>query len=213
MYAPFGSELQGHTLGLLGFGGTGRQVAKRARGFGMRTIAVDVRQVAEKERDEYGVEWVKGPDDLDQLLQESDFVSVHLHLTPATRHIMDAHKLSLMKPSAFLINVSRGGLVDENALADALSKSQLAGAGLDVFSKEPPGPDHPLLNLPNVTATPHFAGQTYGTSKRRAAFAAENIDRIARGEKPLAIIEKRDNVADFADFSDFSKRMTVPAKV
>ncbi len=207
MYGPFGRELQGHTLGLLGFGGTGRQVAKRARVFGMRTIAIDVREVAAMEQAEYGVDWVRGPESLDQVLTESDFVSVHLHLTPATRHIIDARRLSLMKSTAFLINVSRGGLVDEDALVDALRRGEIAGAGLDVFSKEPPGPDHPLLQFPNVMATPHFAGQTHGTSKRRAAFAAENIDRLARGQKPLALIEKRDNVAEFADFSNFSQRL------
>lgn len=207
MYVPFGSELQGRTLGLLGFGGTGRQVAKRARGFGLRVIANDVRQVAEAERVEFGVEWVRGPEALDQLVQESDFISLHLHLTPATRHIMDARRLSLMKSDAFLINVSRGGLVDEAALIHALRTNQIAGAGLDAFVKEPPGSDHPLLQFPNVVATPHLAGQTYGTSKRRAAFAAENADRIARGEKPLALIEKRDNVADFFDFSEFTARL------
>lgn len=207
MYAPFGSELQGRTLGLLGFGGTGRQVAHRARAFDLRVIAIDVREVAESERAEFGVAWVRGPEALDQLLQESDYVSVHLHLTPATRHIIDARRLSLMKPSAFLVNVSRGDLVDEAALIHALRTNQIAGAGLDTFSKEPPGSDHPLLQLPNVMATPHFAGQTYGTSRRRAAFAAENADRIARGQKPLALIEQRANVAEFSDFSDFARRL------
>lgn len=207
MYVPFGSELQGRTLGLLGFGGTGRQVAKRARGFGLRVIAIDVRQVAEAEREEFCVEWVRDPGALDHLLQQSDFVSLHLHLTPATRHIIDARCLSLMKPDAFLINVSRGALVDEEALLHALQTNQIAGAGLDAFTKEPPGSDHPLLQLPNVMATPHLAGQTYGASKRRAAFAAENVDRIARGEKPLALIEKRENVAEFSDFSKFAGRL------
>jgi phosphoglycerate dehydrogenase-like enzyme len=207
MHAPFGSELHGRTLGLLGFGGTGRQVALRARGFGLRVIAIDVRPVAEAERTKFGVEWVGGPEALDQLVQESDFVSLHLHLTPATRGIIDARRLSLMKTDAFLINVSRGALVNEAALIDALRTNQIAGAGLDVFSKEPPGFDHPLLQFPNVVATPHIAGQTYGTSKRRAAFAAENVDRIARGQKPLALIDKRDNVAEFSDFSELVRQM------
>lgn len=206
MHEPLGSELQGRTLGLLGFGGTGRQVAQRARGFGLRCIAIDVRQVADAERTEFCVEWVRKPEALDQLVQQSDFISLHLHLTPATRHIIDARRLSLMKPGAFLINVSRGGLVDETALIHALRTNQIAGAGLDAFGSEPPGADHPLLQFPNVMATPHVAGQTYGTSKRRAAFAAENVDRIARGQKPLALIERRDSVAEFSDYSEFSGR-------
>jgi phosphoglycerate dehydrogenase-like enzyme len=207
MYAPCGSELLGRTLGLVGFGGTGRQVAKRAVGFGLRVIAIDVRQVAESERAEFGLEWARGPEALDELIQQSDFVSLHLHLTPETRHIMDNRRLALMKSGAFLINVSRGALVDEAALVHALRTGQIAGAGLDAFSKEPPGPDHPLLQFSNVVATPHVAGQTYGTSKRRAAFAAENVNRIARGEKPLSLIEKRENVAEFRDFSEFSRRL------
>jgi phosphoglycerate dehydrogenase-like enzyme len=205
MYDPMGSELEGKTLGLIGFGGTGRQLAKRAQCFGMRIIAVDVREVSDKERTEYAVEWVRGPEALGQLLRESDFVSLHLHLTPETRHIIDTERLEEMKPTAYLVNVSRGGLVDEEALADALRAKRLAGAALDVFSQEPPGADHPLLQFPNLVATPHVAGQTDGTSKRRAAFAAENVDRIARGQTPLALIEKRDNVTQFVDFSDFMK--------
>jgi phosphoglycerate dehydrogenase-like enzyme len=207
MHAPFGSELQGRTLGLVGFGGTGRQVALRARAFGLRIVAIDVRPVAEAERKEFGMEWVRGPEALDQLVQESDFVSLHLHLTPATQGIIDARRLSLMKKDAVLINVSRGALVDEEALIHALRRNRIAGAGLDVFCKEPPGFDHPLLRLANVVATPHIAGQTYGTSKRRAAFATENVDRIARGEKPLALIEKRDNVSEFSDFSELVRQM------
>lgn len=211
MYAPFGMELERRTLGLVGFGATARRVAQRARGFGMRMIAIDVREVSDAEKSDFGMTWVRGTEYLDQLLEESNFVSLHLHLTPTTRHIIDARRLALMKSDAFLINVSRGELVDEEALVRALREQHLAGAGLDVFSKEPPGPDHPLLQFPNVVATPHIAGQTYGTSRRRAAFAAENIDRLARGETPLALIEKRDDVADFSDFSDLFSRLNAQA--
>lgn len=211
MYAPFGMELEGRTLGLVGFGATARRVAQRAHGFGMRTIAIDVRQVSDAEKSEFGVTWVRGPEHLDQLLAESNFVSLHLHLTPATRHIIDARRLALMKRGAFLINVSRGALVDEDALVTALHTQHLGGAGLDVFGKEPPGPDHPLLQFSNVVATPHLAGQTYETSRRRAAFAAENVDRLARGETPLALIERRDNVAEFSDFSDLLSRLNARA--
>jgi phosphoglycerate dehydrogenase-like enzyme len=212
-YAPFGTELEGRTLGLVGFGATSRQVALRARAFGMRTIAIDIRHVSDAERDEFGVTWVRTPDHLDELLAESDFVSLHLHLTPETRHIIDAHRLAQMNPGAVLINVSRGELVDEEALAEALRSGQVGGAGLDVFCKEPPGEDHPLLAFDNVVATPHIAGQTYGTSRRRAAFVAENIDRLSRGETPLALIVKRDNVAQFLDHSEVVKNLRLPVGV
>jgi phosphoglycerate dehydrogenase-like enzyme len=210
-YPPFGTELGGRTLGLVGFGATARQLAARASAFGMRTIGIDIRDVSAAEQAKFGVSWVRGPNYLDELLAESDFVSLHLHLTPDTRHTIDARRLALMKPGAFLINVSRGELVDESALVAALRSRQLAGAGLDVFCKEPPGPDHPLLAFDNVVATPHIAGQTYGTSKRRAAFVAENIDRLARGETPLALIGKRDNVAEFRDHSQVLRSLRLPA--
>ncbi len=208
-YAPFGTELEERTLGLVGFGATARQVSLRAKNFGVRTIAIDIRGVSDAEVMRYGATWVRNPDSLDDLLTQSDFVSLHLHLTPDTKRIIDGRRLSLMKKGAFLINVSRGELVDEDALLSALRSGHLGGAGLDVFCKEPPGPDYPLLVQENVIATPHIAGQTYGTSRRRAAFVAENIDRLARGEKPLALIEKREKVADFFDHAEVVKNLTV----
>jgi len=211
LYAPFGTELGGRTLGLVGFGATARQVAVRANAFGMRTIAIDVRRVSEAEQAEYQTAWVRNPDHLDELLAESDFVSLHLHLTASTRRIIDARRLAQMRPGAFLINVSRGELVDEAALITALHAQQLGGAGLDVFSNEPLGRDHPLLAFDNVIATPHIAGQTYGTSKRRAAFVSENIDRVARGETPLALIARRDNVAEFSDYSTVVRSLKLRA--
>lgn len=206
-YAPFGMELEGRTLGMVGFGATARQVSLRANSFGVRSVAIDVRTVSDAEVGKYGATWVCNPDSLDVLLAESDFVSLHLHLTPDTKHIIDARRLALMKKGACLINVSRGELVDEEALLFALRSGHLGGAALDVFCKEPPGADYPLLMQKNVIATPHIAGQTYGTSRRRAAFVAENIDRLARGEKPLALIERREKVADFFDHSEIVKNL------
>jgi D-3-phosphoglycerate dehydrogenase len=114
----------------------------------------------------------------------ADILSVHLHLDDRTRGIIDDRRLRLLKPGAFLINVARGGLVDEAALISALSEGRLAGAGLDVFASEPPDLDSPLPRLPNVVATPHTAGHSDGTWWRRAEFCAHNVDRIARGLEP-----------------------------
>ena len=112
-------------------------------------------------------------------------MSLHLHLNAETRGLIDARRLALMKPTAFLINVARGALVDEAALVKALTAGRLGGAGLDVYSHEPPDPNSPLFHLPNVIATPHIAGMTDGTSRKRARCAADNVDRIAAGLEPL----------------------------
>ena len=129
------------------------------------------------------------PEDLDRVVSESDYLSLHLHLNQQTRHIIDDRRIRLMKPTAYLINVARGALVDEQALHAALMEGRLAGAGLDVFSDEPVDPNNALLKLPNVVATPHISGVTDGTSRRRAACAAQNVDRIAAGLEALYRID------------------------
>jgi phosphoglycerate dehydrogenase-like enzyme len=131
---------------------------------------------------------------MDQAVAAADYVSLHLHLTDETRHIMDERRIRMMKPGAFLINVTRGGLVDNEALGRCLSEGHPAGAGLDVFDPEPMSPDHPLLQQPKVIATNHIAGNTVGTWRRRAAFAAENVNRIAEGLEPLALLRQRSDV-------------------
>lgn len=125
-------------------------------------------------------EFIGMPADLDQVVSEADFLSLHLHITSETRHIIDARRLELMKPTACLINVARGALVDE----EALLQGRLGGAGLDTFATEPPDPNLPVYQLPNVVATPHIAGVTDGTARRRADASAENVGRIAQGLKP-----------------------------
>ncbi len=202
MYSPMGCELAGKTLGLVGFGATGRQLAKRAKSFDMCVIAIDKRKVLAAEKRKFGVSHVYGPGSFDDLLRESDYVSLHLHLTPETRHIINAQRLASMKKGSFLINVSRGALVDEEALSGALASGHLGGAGLDAYVKEPPDVEDPLLRLENVIATPHIAGATSGTSKRRAAFTALNIDRIASGLEPLGLIVVRSDVGEFRNLSD-----------
>ena len=184
-YRPMGLALEGLSLAIVGFGASGQELARRASSFGMRIAAIDIRDVSEDEVRRFNLESVGKPADLDQVIAACDVLSLHLHLNPQTRHIIDARRLRLMKPTALLINVARGELVDEAALSSALVTGQIAGAGLDVFSQEPPDLDAPILSMPNVITTPHIAGVTDGTSRNRAAAGAENVERIAAGLEPL----------------------------
>jgi phosphoglycerate dehydrogenase-like enzyme len=187
-YTLLGAELCGRRLALVGFGASAQQLARRARAMDMRIRAVDVRDVTAEERERYGLEWVGGPEHLDAMVAEADFVSLHLHLNEETRHIIDGRRLALFPSSTYLINVARGALVDENALERAVVSGRIAGAGLDVFSDEPPDLSRPLFNHPNVVCTPHVIGATDGTSRHRAECAAENVDRVARGMEPLYVV-------------------------
>ncbi len=165
-------ELQGLTMGLVGLGRIGQAVARIARAFGMRAIA-STRSGSTIE----GIESV----DLDTLLRTSDVVSLHCPLTDATRHLINAQRLAMMKPSAFLINTGRGPLIDEPALASALSAGRLAGAAVDVLSTEPPAPDNPLLTARNCLVTPHIAWATRSARARLLATAAANLRAFAAG--------------------------------
>jgi phosphoglycerate dehydrogenase-like enzyme len=188
LYRPVGMELDGLNLGIVGFGASGIELARRAGPFGLKMSAIDIRDVGADEVDEFGLESVGKPKDLDSVIATSDFLSLHLHLNEETRHTIDARRLCLMKSTAFLINVARGALVDETALIEALTEGKIAGAGLDVFGQEPPDLDSAIFSLPNVIATPHISGGTDGTSRKRAGAAAENVDRIAAGLEPLYLI-------------------------
>jgi len=185
LYEPAGIELEGLKLGIVGFGASGKELARRALSFGIRNLAIDIRPISQGEVREYGLEFAGSPADLDRVVAESDFLSLHLHLNKETHHIIDRRRLGLMKPTAFLINVARGALADEAALTEALIAGRIGGAGLDAFSQEPPDLNSPLFRLPNVIATPHTAGVTDGTSRKRARAAAENVDRTAAGLDPL----------------------------
>ncbi len=187
-YDPLGRELDGLKLGLVGFGASAQALARRARPFGLQLSAIDVRPVGADEMRDYGLAFAGQPEELDRVIAESDILSLHLHLTPETRGLIDARRLALMKPSAYLINVARGALVDEPALVQALLAGRLGGAGVDVYSQEPPDLASPLFNLPNVIATPHIAGMTDGTSRKRARCAADNVDRLAAGLEPLYLV-------------------------
>ena len=185
MYHPVSDELADKLLGIVGLGASGRELAVRARALGLRVHAVDVAPVPSEQLSELGVEHFDGIDGLDALLARSDYVSLHVPLTAATRHLIDERRLALMKPTAALVNVARGAIVDEDALARALRERTIAGAGIDVFSQEPLPTDSPLLVLDNVVATPHTAGVTRGTSHRRSRACVENARRVLGGEEPL----------------------------
>lgn len=190
LHRPMGMELSGKVLGLIGFGASAQELARRAKAFGMRIHAVDVRAIEPEIVRELAPDFLGTPADTDRVIQTCDFLSMHLHLTPATRHIIDARRIGLLRPEAFVINVARGALIDEAALYDALLNGRIAGAGLDVFAAEPPNPDAPVFKLPNVVVTPHTSGSTDGTARRRAGVALENLGRIARGEAPLYRVDQ-----------------------
>lgn len=173
-----GREVSRQTLGIIGFGRIGREVARRARGFGMRVLYHSRSRAPEPVETELGATMV----DLDTLLGTCDVVSVHVNLTPETRHLIDARALATMRPGSILINTSRGPVVDQAALADALRSGHLFGAGLDVTDPEPMRADDPLLALPNCLVLPHVASATDTTRARMAEKAARNVLAGLRGE-------------------------------
>ena len=178
-----GVELHGKTLGILGLGRIGSRAAKHAAAFNMEVIACDP-YVQERAASELGVSLV----DLETLLRRADFLSLHVPLTQETKGIIGARELDLMKASIFVVNTSRGGIVDEEALHRALVDGHIAGAAIDVFEQEPVPADHPLLQLDNVLCTPHVAGQSDESMIRMSQAAAENILRVLRGEPPSQVV-------------------------
>jgi glyoxylate reductase len=178
-----GQQVTGATLGVVGFGRIGKEVARRARGFSMRVLVYDTfrDEVAERE---LGAEFRP----LDDLLRESDFVSLHVALTDETRHLMDARAFGLMKPTAVLVNAARGPVVHTDALVAALRDGTIFAAGLDVTDPEPLPADHPLVNLPNCTVVPHTASATVQTRDAMAILAARNLLAVLHGEAPPACV-------------------------
>jgi D-3-phosphoglycerate dehydrogenase len=164
-----GRELRGKTLGIVGTGRIGQAVGYRAKAFLMNILAYDVEQ---------NTEFISGTGthyvDLEELLRKSDFVSLHVPATPKTRHMIGRHEIELMKPSAVLVNTSRGEVIDEAALVSALKKSKIAGACLDVYDREPPK-DSPLLRLPNVILTPHIGASTLEAQREAALIISEKL--------------------------------------
>lgn len=176
-------ELYEATLGIVGLGAVGIELARRARAFQMRLLASSRSPKPEVER-ELGIERTS----LSDLLRQSDFVVLACPLNPQTRHVIDAAALAQMKPTAYLINIARGQVIDEPALIEALRCGQIAGAGLDVFDPEPPSTDNPLLTMRNVIATPHIAGSTADGQRRTWQLVVENLDRVERRERPLWVV-------------------------
>lgn len=174
-----GADVHGKTLGLIGFGRIGRAVAKRAAGFDMRILYHDHRRAEAEVEQAYGAAYVE----MDVLLRESDFVSVHVPLLPETRHLLGAGAFSRMKYEAFVINTSRGEVIDEKALARALEEKRIAGAGLDVFEHEPQVTPE-LLRMPNVVLLPHIGSASVETRTKMGLIAAENLIACFQGRMP-----------------------------
>jgi D-3-phosphoglycerate dehydrogenase / 2-oxoglutarate reductase len=176
-------KLRGKTLGLVAFGNIARQVARRAQAFGLRVVASDP-YVSAEVMSGMGVE----PRTLEDLLRESDFVSIHAPLTRETRGLIDAARLKLMKPTAVLINTARGKVIDEAALIQALRDGGIAAAGLDVLAQEPPDPSNPLLKMPNVVVTPHMASYSDESNVARRRRLGEDIAAVLTGRRPAHVV-------------------------
>lgn len=176
-----GSDVDGKTLGVVGFGRIGQEVTRRMQGLGMRTLWYD----AISDPHPQAPASLYRP--LHELLGESDFVTLHADLNAASRHLIGAEELKLMKPTAYLINTARGGLVDQSALTETLRCGTIAGAALDVLEVEPPEPDDPLLVLPNVVCLPHIGTATTQTRRRMHEMAVRNLLAGLAGETPPAV--------------------------
>jgi len=176
-----GQDIHHATLGLVGLGRIGMEVAKRARGFNMKVIYFDAQRRSTQEEKELGVEYIP---ELSTLLSRSDFVSLHVPLIPQTHHLMGAKEFALMKPTAILVNTSRGPVVDQKALYEALKAKQILAAAIDVTETEPISLGDPLLTLDNIIITPHIASASVVTRTRMAVMAAENLIAGLRGQVP-----------------------------
>ena len=179
-----GMELAGKTLGLVGLGRIGSRVAEMARGFLMRVMVFDP-YVDRGKALALGAEQV---DDINEIYAAADFVSLHLPLLPENRGMINRETIGRMKKNAFLVNVSRGGLVVEKDLQEALERGRLAGAGLDVWDPEPPAPDNPLIAMPNVIATPHIASSCWEMLRKTTQASKDAILAYLRDEQPVALL-------------------------
>lgn len=176
-------EMANKVVGVLGFGNIGQKVARRVQAFDATVQYYDKFPLAPERERELKAKRVS----LEELFRSSDIISCHAPLTNETRHVVNRERLAMMKPTAVIINTSRGPVVDEAAITEALQQKRIAGAGLDVFEKEPVDPANPLLKLENVVVSPHSAGTTWDTWFRRADFAYKNMKRVWDGQPPQAV--------------------------
>jgi phosphoglycerate dehydrogenase-like enzyme len=165
-------------------GRTARAVAERLIPFGVKLLYYDIVRLSAEDEKKYHAAYTP----MEEILKTADVVSLHLPLTDETTKIIDTAKLTLMKSTAVLINVGRGALVDEEALAEALRGKKIAFAAVDVFTQEPPPKDHPLFGLENVILTPHLAGSTRESGMRIIGMSMDNLNRVMQGEKPLWVL-------------------------
>ena len=183
-------ELRGKTLGIIGLGNIGKKVARRAAAFDVNIQYYDIARLSEDEEDALGVHFVL----FTELLRTSDIVTLHVPLDETTRNLIGAPELAIMKPTAILINTCRGPVVNEAAINDALKANQIAMAGLDVMTEEPPGPENPLFVLPNVILTPHSAGPTVENWTDRFRNGFDNIMRVVQGRRPKWVIPELESL-------------------
>jgi phosphoglycerate dehydrogenase-like enzyme len=181
---PTVHEVRNKVLGIIGLGTIGKKVARLALAFGMTVHYYDIARLREEEEDALGVRFRLLP----EILRGSDILSLHVPLNNSTHHMIGAQELAMMKPSAIIVNTSRGPVIDEKAMTAALSANKLFGAGLDVFDEEPTPPDNPLLKLDNVILTAHLAGPTWESNVTRLRNGFDNVQRVARGEAPLWVV-------------------------
>ncbi len=189
-YIPFGWDTEGKTLGILGLGRIGTEVLKRAQGFPVDVIYYDIRRRDDLEA-EYGVEFVS----FDELLERSDVLTIHTSLTDLTRGMINEEALAKMKPSAIVINTSRGPVIDEKALIKALQEKKIKGAALDVFEKEPTPLDNPLLKLDNVVLSPHCASATWETRRKMSIRSVGNVHAFLEGKRPPHVVPEQSMVS------------------
>lgn len=181
-----GASVYGKTLGIVGLGLIGQAVAERAHGFKMKVLYYKRHRLSSIEEKELGVEYRE----FDELLKESDFVSLHVPATEETSNLVGEKELKLMKPTAILVNTSRGTVVDEKALVKALKARWIQGAGIDVWAKEPTDPDNPLFKLDNTVLAPHIGSATIEARTKMSELSARNLAAVLKGEMPVSLVNQ-----------------------
>jgi len=187
---PFGWDISGKTIGFLGLGRIGAEVAKRSQGFEAKLIYHD--PVAKPDLEK---KYALRPVGFDELLKASDILSIHIPLLPTTRHIIGERELNMMKPTSVIVNTSRGSVLDQDALTEALRSKKIAGAALDVFEEEPIPEGHPFLQMENVILTPHIASATWETRRMMAEICAENVKACLEGRRPRHLVPEQSDVS------------------